>query len=572
MPNDLDDEISARIAAAIAAHNADTQAHYDLLAALDARVTKLETGQPPVVEPEPPVDPPVVEPPAQTTLTIPAEALDPVNAVTMTLAKDATPYRWKMWGQPREATLVRLRVAQDCDALIALGYVLAGAESSTRQLVLDGVVSGVVTLTPTCTSWDAPVVQRSAQSFVHLKAGEHELTVINGSSTPWANWCDLVNVEVRATAVVEIVTGPVVGPPPTLPSSYDYAVGRDGSLQDILTQRDTAGKSVWVPRGVYGDGFNLGNAGKDFGRCTVVFEDGCVFRGAKPFVSYGFTRGLKLVAADPLAWWYVEPDPQDPYAEGIIFDRGGCDNVWIEGVQIAPVAGVSARNGIAVWHCSNVTVSRVRVSRVARTLYGGDFGGAGSAISIGAMTDHGVGPMWRSDGAQLVIEDFSCWDIGDPTGTSADMNAVIIDLGDSDGNAPRPDRVRGPRLIRRGVVDNVRGRAVQILRASMLDSPITIEGVKVTGPWGRGLGQFAGRTDGEPRCAIGGYGAGFAQILTVKDCSVSTDAGNGNGSDLPAYKFQNFDGAGAVGILGSGNRGNRVDYQGCVLAPGFLAQ
>ena len=361
---------------------------------------------------------------------------------------------------------------------------------------------------------------------------------------------------------VEPPSPPVVFPPgqaPPVPTVFDYVVGRDGTLQQIIDTRPIAGKAILVPAGVHDSGSNpvLSLDSPGLMDCAIVGEQGSVLRGRSGIEILGYVAALQLHGLR------IEPDPQWMYAEGVYIDcargrvnQGGGAIVVSRCSVWAQRPGVVARNGINVWGVGLLWVYGCEVVRVARTLDNGQFGGAGSAFSIGETRQFPwLGGYGEHAAYRVLVEQCVSTDIGIGE-DSADKNHLILDryAGSPDGGL-RSDYMRGATMVRDCDFHNAWGRGVQVLMGGVQDAPVYVERINVSGYWAEHLGQNAGRTDGQPRTAIGGYGAGLCGSLSVSDCVVS----GANTTNLPAYRFDNFDGPG-VGVIGSGNRGNRAEF------------
>lgn len=375
-------------------------------------------------------------------------------------------------------------------------------------------------------------------------------------------------------------TGGTGGLPPS--GGNDYEVSLTWPLQRILDLKPK-GKKIHAGAGLYtsSDASLLLAAATvlDFEGTSVIAEPGAIFRGWSGFEGYGAIRNLYFLGAGT-----VETNGGNEYGEGMFFDSLRNDKVGlplggppappsgglvIDGWTVRPIAGSDAvgRTGMGFWGGYGCAIRNVNIGNVGGKRYL-DYNGAASGISCGHGRQAAGQPAFQ--GLALLIENFVIHDVVDVHGgiPVADDNGVILDLWQADWNGPYPDRVHSPTVIRNGDVSNVGGRGVHIFWGGMSDSLVTVDNVWVHGYWATTLG-----TDpnvGNPKCGIGGYGAGQAGNVIVRNCTVDPPtADNGN---LPAYRFDNFNGDGP-GVFGTNNKGNRAQFsasRGDVAPAGFL--
>ncbi len=342
-------------------------------------------------------------------------------------------------------------------------------------------------------------------------------------------------------------------------TTYDYIIPTTiATLQALLDlpAGQLAGKKANIIAGTYTWGFAVADVrgGKDFGGLEVYANSGAVMRGTTGIEMYGGFSNISFTG-----FGVVEVDGTFVFGEGVQIDStrtdkgangGVVDNITFDGWTFRPQSGTGSiqRNGIAIWGADRVTVKNCTVDRAASNAFAG-FGSAGSLISIGHSRRSSAPGSPR-----VIIQNNTLTNaLTIQDGPSADRNGIILDLYHGDGGGLYADRAVGAILIDNNHITNVDGRGIQLLYCGMNDSPVTVSNNTVDGTWARNLGGSA------PETAIGGYGGGRNEgNITCTNNVVVTDGGNG---DKPAYKFISFDAGGAIGVLGSGNSGNRVEFE-----------
>lgn len=345
------------------------------------------------------------------------------------------------------------------------------------------------------------------------------------------------------------------------PGTFDFTVGVDGTLQQIMDQSTAAltNKRVRIPSGTVWTGPNgaaLSGLNKDYGGCTVVWDNGAVVRGGSGIEMYGSCRNLTLQCLTP-GGGHVQGDGTYVFSEGIIIDatRGDkgadgapCHHIVIDGLTVEPTPGTGAlqRNGIALWAGDMLTIKNCTIHDCASNAFAG-FGSAGSGISCGVSR--------RTPGAgspRVLIDNNHIYNVLEiQDGVSADRNGIILDI--YHGNfAKYPDYLIGDVVISNNDIHDVSGRGIQDLCGGLSDALVSILGNQVHGQWARRLGGSA------PETGIGGYGAGTCGNVIISNNTVTVDPGNGG---KPCYYVISFDGDGP-GVFGSNNH---------IIGGGFVA-
>jgi hypothetical protein len=371
------------------------------------------------------------------------------------------------------------------------------------------------------------------------------------------------------------------------PGTFDFTVGVDGTLQQILSLSTAtlANKRVRVPPGVWFDD-NFGPGGgpahlyflnKDFGNVTVVVEAGATLRSSGSGVEmFGQIRNIHFEGPGT-----IEGNGTHYYSEGFFIDGnrldkgadfvmiGGepfalpCYNISVDGLTIQPQAGTGSlqRNGLGVWGGDLVTLKNNTVHDCGGNT-NHDYNGAGSGISCGHMKRVTAIPVVPGV-PRVVIDNNHIYNVLETVeGVSADRNGIILDLyqgWDWNGtqNIPHFDAAGNPyfligdTVISNNNIHDVSGRGIQLLCGGMFpDGRVSILSNSVSGQWARRLDHPTNPGLGNPKTAIGGYGVGVCDNVICSDNTVTKDAGNGN---KPSYYFTSFNAGNGVGVLGSNN-------------------
>lgn len=341
------------------------------------------------------------------------------------------------------------------------------------------------------------------------------------------------------------------------PTTFDYTVGVDGTLQHIVDTQVLTNKVILVPAGTHTDSIILTKTNFNFAGLRIYLDAGAILDGDQGFILYGQILDLRVDGPG-----IIQVDGSNVVGEGFYVDANRTDmgangnaagRIIVDGVEVRPRPGTGSiqRNGINIWGADLFQITNTHVHHAAGNAAFG-FGGAGSGISCGkAKRLAASGTIRALIAANKVHDMFQTAD-----GDSADRNGIILDLFHSEGGSLHSDYLIGDVVIDSNEVYDVDGRGIQILRAGLTDSRIIVTNNFVHGVFGQHLGQFGGPEVSEPVCGIGGYGAGMHGNVVCSNNTVSTPP-----AGVAAYKFLSFDGAVTpAGVTGSGNSGTPVVF------------
>jgi len=512
------------------------------------------------IPPDPGPEPP--EPtPGEFSMVVNANKLTMVNGQTMVLDNDHI----GMWGQPGEAVTLKIITDKAMKVEVALDYALA-AESqevgSTRKVSV-GTANKQLSLAVTEDLWAEKSREWTSRASFDLPKGESVVKIENDTTTAWSNWADLYAVGLTSTdgtfsvVGVDVDPGPPPNPnpdptptPPPMPGNYDVVVGTHGTLQQLV-DRAEALQGEWkigVPSGVWNGRLYMVN--KPFKKLQIFLEEGAVIRGTSGIEGYGQIENFR-VTTTAARKAFIEAAGNDVFGEGIFIDstRGdkgangmSAGNIVIENIVVRPISGtgIIQRNGVGIWGADKVEVVGCEIHHAAGNAIFG-YNTAGSLISIGHSITNTRVPA-KPYACRLENNKLYNAEITDGQ-DSADRNGIILDLYHGDHGGAYGDRAHGPVLIKGNDIKDVAGRGIQVLIAGEADSPVTVDSNKVSGRYAYGLGNDPHQ--GNPKVAIGGYGAGFSRGPTVTNNTVDTSQGAGKA----AYGWEGF----STPATGSGN-------------------